>query len=135
MLTRKQDWQLHFEKCVSDNYNKKFEWGTHDCWLWSANLVLAITGEDIAKEYRGKYNSARTALEIIKTYGGISELCTKYVGKEPVSPLFASVGDLVLIEYLRQEAMAICDGRTVLTTGSDGLLSLPISTTIKAWRI
>lgn len=135
MLTRKQDWQLHFEKCVSENYNKKFEWGTHDCCLWAANLVLAITGTDIAEKFRGTYSTAKDAQHILKEFGGVAELCTKYTGKEPVSPLLAAVGDLVLTDYMGQHTMAVCNGETLLATGVDGLVSLPMLAALKAWRI
>lgn len=135
MLARKQDWQLHFEKCVSENYNKKFEWGTHDCFLWSANLVLAITGTDIAENLRGTYSTAKDAKHILKEFGGLAGLVTEYTGKEPVSPLLAAVGDLVLTDYTGQHTMAVCNGETLLATGVDGLVSLPMSAALKAWRI
>jgi hypothetical protein len=135
VVTRKQDWQLAFEKCVAENYHTPFEWGTHDCCLWAANLVLAITGHDVAVDFRGKYSTAKEALEILEAGGGVAALWTKHLGAEPVPPLFASVGDVVLADLNGQETMAVCNGDTLLATGTTGLCALPMSAAIKSWRV
>ena len=135
MITRKQGWQLEFEKCVAENYHTRFEWGTHDCCLWAANLVLAITGHDVAADFRGKYSTAKGAVEILEAGEGIATLWTKHLCAEPVSPLFASIGDVVLAELDGQETMAVCNGDTLLATGLTGLCALPMSAALKAWRV
>ena len=135
MITRNQDWQLAFEKCVAENYHTRFEWGTHDCCLWAANLVLAITGHDVAADFRGKYSTAKGAAEILAANDGMTALWTKLLDTEAVSPLFASIGDVVLAEVDGQETMTVCNGDTLLATGTTGLCTLPISSALKAWKI
>jgi len=46
-----------------------FEWGTHDCALFAAACVAAMTGMDFAETYRGKYNSARGAATALGELG------------------------------------------------------------------
>lgn len=45
-------------------------WGTHDCCLMPANCVLAMTGEDFAADFRGKYDDGPSAYLALQKFGG-----------------------------------------------------------------
>jgi len=48
-----------------------FAWGSHDCALFSANGIEAMTGVDIASEFRGIYTdetSAKVAIEKVTNW-------------------------------------------------------------------
>ena len=45
-----------------------FGWGTHDCGLFSADIVLDLKGIDYAESIRGKYTSQDEFLRIMKDY-------------------------------------------------------------------
>lgn len=133
-MTRFPDWQLKFAACVDKHRSIPFAWGTHDCVLWASNVILAMTGIDPAKAYRGKYNSALTAAKIIGTTG-LGAMASQALGKTPVDVKMANVGDLLLVKQDGQELLAICNGDTVLAPGKNGLITLPISLAVQAWRI
>jgi hypothetical protein len=89
----------------------------------------------VAADFRGKYSTAKEAVEVLAANDGITALWTKLLGAEPVSPLFASIGDVVLAEVDGQETMTVCNGDTLLATGTTGLCTLPTSSALKAWKI
>lgn len=133
MYTRNLNWQLDFEKCVKENFYKPFKWGEHDCVLWAANCVLAITGFDPALEYRDEYSSPIGAARILKDNGGMEALVSEKF--ESVLPSFANIGDIVMILQNEQPMLAVCNGETSLAPGAEGLIALPTLSAVKAWRV
>jgi hypothetical protein len=69
---RVEGWEQIAIDYIQQSLNTKFEWGQKDCVLFACDLAKAITGKDPAEKIRGKYNSKKTALSLIK--------------KEPVAP-------------------------------------------------
>ena len=135
MITRKIDWQLEFEKVVSEHKDKPFIWGEHDCVLWAANAVLAITEFDAAEGFRDSYSTALGAAKLLKDFGGMESLVTKKLDREPVAPAFANVGDVLMGLQESQPMLAICNGETMLAPGVEGLVALPTLSAVKAWKI
>lgn len=135
MITRNLDWQIDFANCVAENMYKPFEWGSHDCMLWAANLVSAITGYDPAIDFRGEYISALGAARLLKEVGGMEAVTTLNLGSEPISKNFANVGDIMLVLQEGQPMLAVCNGETMLAPGPFGLVSLPTLSAEKAWRV
>jgi hypothetical protein len=135
MTTRKTNWQLDFEKTVSEHKDKAFIWGEHDCVLWAANAVLAITGFDAAEGFRDSYSTALGAAKLLKDFGGMEALVTTKLEREPVAPAFANIGDVLLVLQEGQPMLAICNGETMLAPGLDGLVALPTLSALKAWKV
>jgi hypothetical protein len=135
MIKRYDDWQLRFEKAVAENMNKPFEWGSHDCVLWGANAVLAITGYDAADGFRGTYDSALGAAKVLKELGGMEKLTTDKLGVEPVAAGYANVGDILLVNLEGQLTMAVCNGETMLAPSELCLVALPTLSALKTWKV
>ena len=81
-----------------------FAWGLNDCCLLAADAVEAITGVDIAAEFRGRYRSQRGAFSAIrKVTGGatvadaVAYCAAKHGMPELEYPLMARCGDLVVL--------------------------------------
>jgi hypothetical protein len=127
---RYEDW----EKRLNDYLNTvgPFEWGANDCCLFAANAVMAMTGEDYAKEYRG-YKTAKGALGKLKDLG-VEGVATKALG-ESKPPLFAQRGDVVAVKTNEEIALGICIGAKIAAVGQDGLVMLPMSQAIQAWSV
>jgi hypothetical protein len=135
MIKRYNDWQLRFEKVVAENSNKAFEWGYHDCILWGANAVLAITGYDAAEGFRGTYSTALGAARVLKELGGIEKLINDKLYVEPVPAGYANIGDILLVDLDGQLTTAVCNGETMLAPGEVGLVALHTLSALKAWKI
>lgn len=131
---RLPDWQLRLSKLCAERRNSAFLWGTHDCCLWAADCVLAITGEDPARDIRGTYRGALGAAEVLKAHGGIEALATAALGPA-VAVSYAAVGDIVCIEVAGRKSLALCNGATVLATGLDRLECLGLDCAVCAWKV
>ena len=67
--TRLPDWRLALSNLVRTQRDAPFAWGTHDCALWAADGMLAVSGVDIGADFRGTYSTAMGALKALKRKG------------------------------------------------------------------
>lgn len=130
---RLHDWQLHFSRFAKERAAMPFEWGRNDCSLFACDAMLAMTGADHAASFRG-YTTAREALRLIQRHGGLHAIATQALG-EAVSPLYAAVGDLVLIENAGRELLAICNGTNAIAPGETCMVALDMSSALAAWKV
>jgi hypothetical protein len=130
---RRADWQLRLAQFMEQRASKPFAWGENDCCLFAADAVQAMTGTDYAKTLRG-YSTQREALRLVQKMGGLWAIATGALG-EPVSPLLAGVGDVVLLDNEGRELLAVCNGTTAVAPGADGAVSIGMETAKAAWRI
>lgn len=130
---RLHDWQLRFSDFVQTRAHVPFAWGRNDCCLFAADAVQALTGIDHAAALRG-YDNAIAAQRLIYARGGIRRIATDALGLE-IKPVFASVGDLVLLENAGRELLAVCNGTCALAPGGDGMAVLSMNAALAAWRV
>ena len=109
-----------------------FQWGVSDCCLFAADAVQAITGEDFAVHWRGKYSDARGALEFIDEAGGVANLIPHEF--ERIDPAFAQRGDVVLMKSDGRDVLGINLGGLLVGQGPDGLTFLPYDEALLAWK-
>lgn len=128
------NWQTAFGKLCAEVKDTPFTWGKFDCCLWAADAVLAITGVDIAEDVRGAYSNANEAYRLVERLGGLEAIATARLGK-PVSPKFATVGDIVFLIYEGRYHLAVCNGTTALAPSAGGLAALCMSKAQKAWKV
>jgi len=130
---RRNDWQLQLSDFVKERTAMPFIWGQNDCCLFVADAILAMTDCDPAAPVRG-YDSALGAHRLIEGAGGLRHLTSQLLG-EPVSPLMAAVGDVVLLENEGRELLAICNGTSAIGTGERGMAVLGMETALAAWKV
>jgi hypothetical protein len=145
MLTRKQHWDTrHFNQFLLDNKDKPFAYGDNDCCLHAANVLEAITGTDIASDFRGKYTTQLGALRTIaKVTGGttIADAAAYCANKhgltEHTHPLMAKRGDLVVIDNAGTLIAGVVhlNGFHVVSVSETGIVRLPITSIVRAWSI
>lgn len=133
-LTRLHDWQMRLAALVAERQAMPFEWGRHDCALFCADAVEAVTGHDFAVDLRGTYSTALEAARVLQERGGVTAIATAALG-DPVGPLFAAVGDVVLVDMNGREALGLCNGASVLGPGEDGLIGVGMGAVKAAWRV
>ena len=74
-LTKKEHWDTRaFNQYLLDKKDSEFAWGENDCCLFAANSILAITGTDIADDFRGKYTDEASAFELIGIVTGVQHM-------------------------------------------------------------
>lgn len=130
---RRHDWPLHFERFARARLAIPFTWGANDCATFAAAGVEAITGVHLLPDLRG-YTSAREALAAIRAAGGLDQVATRALG-EPIRPLMAAVGDVVLVPMGKRMALGLCNGHTVIGAGRRGMAVTGMAGALKAWRV
>jgi len=68
MLLSLPNWPTLLHKFLAERMNTPFVWGKHDCCLFACDAVLAMTGEDLAGDFRGKYDSALSAVRTMQAF-------------------------------------------------------------------
>ena len=139
-LTRKLGWEQILERAVQDARDRTFEWGKFDCCMWACDVVLAITGLDVAALFRGQYNSRNSMAKMLKRKGAfsLSSLCGTVARAHrmpEIPPLSARRGDLVLVKESGRHSLGVCTGVYVRATAAKGLAYMEQDTWVKAWRV
>lgn len=158
MIIRKPSWEQILDREIRAADEKDFVWGENDCCVFACNVVMALTGVDLAADLRDKYSSSLEAASQMLAYcgGGVEALADKVAAKlgiKEIPALMASRGDIVLvkskgidggaahrIEWLEEEsisALAVVenDARYAATFAPEGLIHVPHEYWFKAWRI
>lgn len=136
MRARMHDWMLRFDEIVRARHRTPFQWGLHDCCMWPADCVLAITGDDPAHGFRGSYSDEAGARALVEAHGGVAGLASAVLGDE-VPPAAARVGDIGLHETATGEgpSLCVCGGDFWFAAGARGLVMLPLEAIERAWRV
>lgn len=145
-MKRLVHWETRsYHQFLLDSAHIPFAWGTHDCSTFCADGIEAITGVDIADDFRRKYSTEKEAFALITSVTGGStvadaaEYCAKKHGLTDLAkPLFAKRGDLVVFEAPTGSlvsGLVHLNGRHIIAMGEDGLYRFPISHVKRAWHV
>lgn len=139
-LKRHNLWPETLSTAIAKAHDQPFEWGAHDCALFVADVILAMTGTDVADDFRGKYKTTKGAARIMKLFagGGLPEFADKIAvvnGFKSCHPNFAQRGDVVEVKTDDGPALGICIGERIAAVGPDGMTLWPINKATRAWRV
>lgn len=145
-LKRLKHWDTRsYHQFLLGSANAPFVWGTNDCSTFCADGIKAITGVDIANDFRGKYTDEVSAFALIKSVTGGSTVAdaaaycaTKHGLQEWPKPLFAQRGDLVTFMAptgILVSGLVHLSGRHIVAMGHDGLYRFPISGILRSWHV
>ena len=114
---------------------RPFSWGQHDCATFVFGVAEAITGDDHAETWRGKYKTPAGALRQIKKHGvgNLGEWLDKFYSRQPVA--FSQRGDVVCVDQDELGAFGVVVGRDALFLGPDGTETRPLAECDYAWRV
>jgi hypothetical protein len=131
---RLPDWQMRFAALVRERVQEPFVWGQHDCCLWAADCVLALTGFDPAQQLRGAYADERTAVRLVRHLGGMARIAQAALGA-PVGARLANVGDVVLVTHTGQTILSVCNGATLLSPSMQGMQTHALPLACRTWKV
>lgn len=142
MMKRFGDWPALLDAFVASRLKLPFAWGWNDCCLFACDAVLAMTGEDLAESFRGKYFNARDAKRMLQqagaeTVGELADRIAADFGLRCVPPQFAQRGDVVLLHRELGESLGIVslDGVDIWAPADEGLARIAFGAGQRAWRI
>lgn len=138
-MIRCEDWVARLDNFIEANRYREFERGHFDCALFAGLAIEAMTGAKIVQDYVGLYTSKRAAFALLKKRGmnDLSDVAINHLGEPLTNVNFASRGDVVVVEYEGEFALAVIDltGRRAVTTGKDGLIFFERQYWLKAWGV
>ncbi len=136
-MDRPADWRSHLAAHIEANRQRPFDWGTHDCALWSTGARSVARGvSDHGDAYRGTYSSALGAARRLRELDGVRsvvELADRLFGPRH-NVAMAKAGDVVAGDLSRMGlgeegaeglSLGICFGHLSYFAGHDGLVEIP----------
>ena len=134
-MTRLPDWKPRLIAYLATVARRPYRPGRHDCALFVAGGVAAMTGIDLAAEWRG-YASLREGRARLAEAGieDLAGLAARHFAEVP--GLFAQEGDVAVLSDRRgQQALGLVQGPCVYGVGRSGLALAPLTAVERAFRV
>lgn len=138
MIYRKPEWRTKLIESIETHRRRPFSWETGaDCAMFVADGVLAMTGVDLARGYRGSYYSASSALLKLQREGfdRLIDLVAHHF--DEVHPSQANVGDIAAMVTDDEfgHSIGFVMGERVSVRAQRGIGSFPRDKIHKAFRV
>ena len=124
---RLPDWKPRLIAYLQDAARRPFEMGTHDCCLFAAGAVQAMTGDDPAAPWRGRYTTLEGGLKLVRKAGFKGYVAMAEAQFAAVHVSLASPGDLAVIDTDDGPALGVVQGEGIYVLGVDRMGLLPIA--------
>lgn len=132
-IARVRDWPERLDAAMRAHADAPFTWGAHDCCMFAADCVLAVTGIDPAADLRGEYADAAGAVRTLERVGGLEALCdARLVERVPVAAAY--VGDVGIANTGDRDALVVCGGTLWHGAAAQGTAIVPPGAVRLAWR-
>lgn len=118
-ICRYHDWRSRLSAYLYEIAHKPFVWGEHDCALFAAGAVQAMTGQDFAANYRGRYKTFRGGLRHLRKAGFADHAAFAVSLFEEVPPASAHVGDVAAVEIEGGIALGVVQGQRIYVLRPD----------------
>lgn len=145
-IKRNRDWRPALVAYLNRSARQPFRPGGHDCALFAAGAVEAMTGTDFARRYRSKYRSLAKGQAILRKRGYadhvdmVAQLLPEIVSKDgnrAPMPIMAQEGDIAVVPQGDEMALGVVQGSMVyvLRPGHLGLGLVPLTDAVRAFRV
>lgn len=124
-------WEEALSNYIAVKRHEPFEYGVNDCCLFAAGAVEAITGQDPMPEFRGKYDSLKTSLQVIKDIGAGTLEATMDAKFSEIGIGHAQRGDLAFFDG----SVGVVMGGFAYFVSDDGLERIKRSLWDKCWSV
>ena len=101
--------------------------GKHDCALFAADAVAAMTGDDYAAPFRGRYKTIRGGMRVLRKAGFTDHVALAEAHLTPIPPAMVRAGDLAVVPGEGgAPSLGVVQGEKVyvLTPAGVGLVSI-----------
>ncbi len=127
-LQRRRDWRTRLNAYLTEIKSANIVWGAHDCAVGlAARAIEEMTGVDLAARWRGRYDSASSALRMMRE-DGFDDLEQLGCSLLPAVPAcMGQIGDIALVPDetgIGALGVVIGDRITVLTETGIGTVDL-----------
>lgn len=133
-MTRVVDWRSRLTEYMADVSRVQFRPGRHDCALFVAGAVKAMTGVDHARGWRG-YRSLATGQRKLEAKGFADHIALIASILPEITPIMAQVGDVAVVDGHDVLALGIVQGAFVYVLRPSGAGLVPLTDVKKAFRV
>jgi hypothetical protein len=131
---RLRDWPERLAALFAARAQQPFEWGVHDCCMFAADAVLAVTGHDPAADLRGQYSTETGAVRVLRRHDGLAGVAIARAGRV-VPVALAQPGDVGLSHFdPERPTLAVWGGGAWHAAGPLGVVTVPTASVVRAWR-
>ena len=136
MAERLPDWPLRLVAYVTAQARRPFAPGDHDCALFVAGAVAAMTGEDPAEGVKGRYTTVKGGLRVLRAAGFADHVAAVAARCPEIPVLRAGVGDIAVVDGDDGlPALGIVQGEAIYVLHPTGLALLPLTRARRAFRV
>ena len=122
IAARLPDWRPRLSAYLAAAGARTFRPGLHDCALFAAGAVQAMTGSDAAAAWRGTYSSLEEGQRALQLAGFSDHVALVAAYLHEVNPAHASVGDLAALPGADgRPALGIVQGASVYVLQPSGM--------------
>ena len=138
-LKRLPGWRRRFEAAIDEIKLQPFDWETQfDCAPGLAGkMVLAITGEDLAGPYRGRYRSRTGAIRVLRDSGfdNLADLVGSMLPE--IHPSKATIGDIAAfaMDTPFGYALGVVNGERVFVLKDEGIGTMDLLQASRAFKV
>ncbi|KKM65702.1 hypothetical protein LCGC14_1488600 [marine sediment metagenome] len=125
-LRRRQDWPERLLEAINAKADTRFSPGIHDCCISACDIVLHMTGVDVAAKVRG-YKGKEEMRAVLNEHGGVEATVESAMKENSCGEILVSLagrGDFVLLD--------MADGPTLAVVDTDGINAIACGT--KGWE-
>lgn len=130
-IQRFDDWQSRLVTYLSQVHATPFSYGTHDCALFCAAAINAMTGVDLAKGYRG-YRTRAAGIRKMRAAGYDDHIAYFAAQLPECGPLHAGAGDLAVIEG---DTLGVVQGRGIYVLSEGRMTMVSLLQAKRAFRV
>lgn len=99
VMTRRPDWLSRLHAYIAEVRALPFEWSEHDCGMFAAGAVEAMTDVDPVADLRGTYSTFNGALKQLHRMGYLDHIdFTASLFDEIKNRSTAGIGDLAAVQ-------------------------------------
>lgn len=136
MTLRRSDWRLALMQYLGEVARTPLQFGTHDCALFAAGAVQAMTGQDFAAPYRGRYKTLDAGLRLLRRDGFADHAALARSVLPVIAVAEAMPGDLAILPLDPVPALGVVQGAGIYVLDLQGQLGLvPLTDAIEALRV
>lgn len=136
-IIRAPDWEDRLSTYLDRVSQEPFAWGSHDCALFAASAVKAMSGVDPAAAFRGQYDTREGSALALREIGAgtlLKTVTSWFGGHKHVSQ--AKRGDIVMRD---RTTLGICVGLYSYFVGEEhgqnGLVAIPTAECARAFTV
>lgn len=134
-MTRRADWKARLVDYLAASAQRPFRYGQHDCALFAAGAVAAMTGTDHADGWRG-YGDLPSGLRRLRAAGHDDHVAFVASILPEIHPVRAMPGDVAVMPGDGGvAALGIVQGAGVYALRPQGIAVLPRGQMLRAFRV